>query len=481
MKGGGSSIIDLVSGLVLHIFSAVADLLDTMSDFIGDNDLSILYHMVFILSYGLCFYYMQFKNTEMSSVSLLLVLHLVFLYMLLSVRVRLPPLFEAIYGKKAWNYGTFSIYFVLIGWVFLLFAIGFLAYVYYNLYQQFIPNRMEISFGDMEFQKNELLKTLFYAVVFMWGFYILEYLKTNDVILINVLLICVLVYLLFLILYTFITFPYALNYSGNPQFDTFVAIIYRFLVSAIYPLAFILGLGILSVLLLFLIQRINDARIDFDLFFTRNQLANNMILLVGMVFIGFSMYTYYQSSGIAAYTRSITIPNILQVNQERQGGRQESFTGQNINVNLFGEMVSVNETETVSRLGDNTYYEFKYDGMDCSLNVSQRYPVVDGINLVNVMNGTDVNPVDKIKFVSTYCQAPPTTPPFSVKLMDMYRNGVTGPIPDLKSLNQQAIAEQSTPKPATGITIPVITTEQANQATFSIIQYIKELSGIKTP
>ena len=161
----------------------------------------ILYHLILFISYVLCFVYLYKPNTEMASVFLLFLLHIVFLFFVVSYRITLPtgmiPTWQGASslfttnaeGSKAtgrvWditqifniNYAEYSIVFITIGWVLLSLAFAWLLPVYIKIYQAYIPQEKDMTFGEMETFKESLIRWLIGSTVLLWLFYIVQNIK----------------------------------------------------------------------------------------------------------------------------------------------------------------------------------------------------------------------------------------------------------------------------------------------------------------
>ena len=284
----GGQILTYGFEFITYAVNVMTSVTATTGKYTYDNFFSILYHVMFMLAYVVCFYFLQFKNTEIPSMVMFAVLHCVFLFMILVVKIKLPWIEK---GNIA-SYGSFSMYIISLGWIFLLIALAFVLKVYYDLYYMFIPNGVDIDFGTAEPLRAQFVKYFAYTTVFMWSFYALEYIKTNDVLLLNL---------------------------------VFIVLAFVFLVAAIY--LFIqrwMLWGVLSTVVSFLsmtmVKTISDAHIDYELFFTRNQMANNVVLFLGILFNLMAIYVYYLSSKLVEYTKSIAIPDILQMNPAYREG-----------------------------------------------------------------------------------------------------------------------------------------------------------------
>ena len=279
-KGGGT--IDLALGIVFYVLDVIASVFMSIVDFFNENSIQFLYYMLFLGAYVMCFFYLQFPTTTIPCIVLLLILHCIFLFMMLVIKVKIPVLEK----NTTWSFGSFSIYMVSVGWIFILIALAFLLKTYTELYKVFIPNGVDIQFGGAEPSRKMLITTLIYASIFMWGFYTLEYLKTNDVLLLNVFFVA---FALFMVVYA----------------------MYNFIVLNIIN-------GVLSTIISFIsmimVKYIQENTVDFEHFFTRNTLANYIILLLGVIFNIIAIKAYYLSSTIATTMGSIQIPQIIQLN-----------------------------------------------------------------------------------------------------------------------------------------------------------------------
>jgi hypothetical protein len=279
-KGGGT--IDLALGFVFYVLDVISSVFISIAQFFNENSIQFLYYMLFLGTYVMCFYFLQFTTTTIPCIVLLLILHCIFLFMMLVIKVKMPILEK----NATWNFGNFSIYMVSVGWIFILIALAFLLKTYTELYKAFIPNGVDIQFGDAEPSRKMLITTLIYASIFMWGFYTLEYLKTNDVLLLNVFFVA---FALFMVLYAMYNFIF-LNII-NGVFST-----------------------IISFVSMIMVKYIQENAVDFEHFFTRNTLANYVILLLGVIFNIIAIKAYYLSSTIATTMGTIQIPQIIQLN-----------------------------------------------------------------------------------------------------------------------------------------------------------------------
>jgi hypothetical protein len=116
----------------------------------------------------------------MASAFLFFLLHIVFLFFVISYRITLPSV-----NIPTWditqlfniNYAEYSIVFITIGWVLLSLAFAWLLPVYIKIYQKFIPLEKNMTFGDMETSKESLLFYLIGSTVLLWIFYIIQNIK----------------------------------------------------------------------------------------------------------------------------------------------------------------------------------------------------------------------------------------------------------------------------------------------------------------
>jgi hypothetical protein len=149
---------------------------------------TVLYHIIFLVSYVLCFVYLYYPNTEMISVMFLLVLHLVFLFFLGYTRPTLPG-FDTLrniqYNPTSWDitqifnlqFADYSVPIIVISWIFMFLALVILVQDYLRLYQTYIPHGMEPTFGKMDGFKQKVLGLLSVSTVLIWFFYILQHIK----------------------------------------------------------------------------------------------------------------------------------------------------------------------------------------------------------------------------------------------------------------------------------------------------------------
>uniref|UniRef100_A0A6C0IC16 Uncharacterized protein n=1 Tax=viral metagenome TaxID=1070528 RepID=A0A6C0IC16_9ZZZZ len=170
----------------------------------------ILYHLILFISYVLCFVYLYKPNTEMASVFLFFLLHIVFLFFVVSYRITLPtfniPTWQVWQGGlkasfttnsvgdkvagRVWditqlfniNYAEYSIVFITIGWVLLSLAFTWLLPVYIKIYQAYIPLEKDMTFGEMETFKESLIRWLIGSTVLLWLFYIVQNIKNWSLI-----------------------------------------------------------------------------------------------------------------------------------------------------------------------------------------------------------------------------------------------------------------------------------------------------------
>jgi hypothetical protein len=116
----------------------------------------------------------------MASAFLFFLLHIVFLFFVISYRITLPSV-----NIPTWditqlfniNYAEYSIVFITIGWVLLSLAFVWLLPVYIKIYQKFIPLEKNMTFGEMETSKESLLFYLIGSTVLLWIFYIIQNIK----------------------------------------------------------------------------------------------------------------------------------------------------------------------------------------------------------------------------------------------------------------------------------------------------------------
>lgn len=149
---------------------------------------TVLYHVIFLVSYVLCFVYLNYPNTEMISVMFFLVLHLVFLFFLGYTRPPLPG-FDTLrniqYHPTSWDitqifnlpFADYSVPIIVVSWVFMLLALVILVQDYIQLYQTYIPQGVEPTFGKMDGFKQRTLALLMASTVLVWLFYLLQHIK----------------------------------------------------------------------------------------------------------------------------------------------------------------------------------------------------------------------------------------------------------------------------------------------------------------
>jgi hypothetical protein len=278
----GGQVLTYGIDFIVYVVNVMSGVTKHTGKYTYDNFFTIMYHVMFLLAYAVCFYFLQFKTTEIPAVVMITGLHCIFLFMMLVVKIRLPWIEK----ENMASFGSFSLYIISLGWMFILVALGFLLKAYYDLYYKFIPNGLDIDFGSTEPLRTRLLMYLVYASALMWIFYILEYLKTNDVLLLNFIFIVLALGLLVMAIYWFIQ---------------------RWMLWGVLS-------TVASFISMVVVKQINDAHIDYDFFFTRNQMANNAVLFLGIIFNLVAMYVYYLSSRLVEYTHSVNIPDILQIN-----------------------------------------------------------------------------------------------------------------------------------------------------------------------
>jgi len=279
----GGNIFSLVGGGLLYIINVVGGLFIHTGSYVAENIQEILYHVLLLLAYVMCFYYLQFKNTEIPSFLVLVVLHLIFLGVMLAIKVKLPVMETG----NPWSVGTFSIYVLSVGWIFVAVALGLVLKIYYDLYHTFVvQGGIDIQFGGAETVRQYFVQTLLYAVILMWGFYLLEYLKTNDVLLLNVVFLVLALVLVCYAIYHFI---------------------HQYVVMGVIE-------TVASFISMACIQYINEHPVDYAHFFTQHPIVNNVILLVGIVFNLVAVVLYYMASTLAEQAGSIALPDVLQMN-----------------------------------------------------------------------------------------------------------------------------------------------------------------------
>jgi hypothetical protein len=121
----------------------------------------------------------------MASVFLFFLLHIVFLFFVVSYRITLPT-----FNIPNWditqifniNYAEYSIVFITIGWVLLSLAFTWLLPVYIKIYQAYIPLEKDMTFGEMETFKESLIRWLIGSTVLLWLFYIVQNIKNWSLI-----------------------------------------------------------------------------------------------------------------------------------------------------------------------------------------------------------------------------------------------------------------------------------------------------------
>ena len=165
-KSKGGSALDLGIGLLYYIIEVISSVFESFGNVLYENFIQFLYYILFLGAYVLCFFYLQFNTTQIPCIALLILLHCIFLFMMLVIKVKLP-IFEQ---NQMWSFGSFSIYMVSIGWIFILVALAFLLKTYMFLYYKFIPNGVDIQFGTSEPERKMLIKTIMYlSFIIMFG------------------------------------------------------------------------------------------------------------------------------------------------------------------------------------------------------------------------------------------------------------------------------------------------------------------------
>jgi hypothetical protein len=117
-----------------------------------------------------------------------LVLHLVFLFFLGYTRPPLPG-FDTLrniqYHPTSWDitqifnlpFADYSVPIIVVSWVFMLLALVILVQDYIQLYQTYIPQGVEPTFGKMDGFKQRTLALLMASTVLVWLFYLLQHIK----------------------------------------------------------------------------------------------------------------------------------------------------------------------------------------------------------------------------------------------------------------------------------------------------------------
>jgi hypothetical protein len=154
---------------------------------------TVLYHIILFITYVLCFVYLYYPNTEMISIILFLVLHIILLFFLGRAgsnfpnwetlrNTSIPPIY---YQPTSWditqifnfNYADYSVPIILIGWVFVLLALIILVQDSIRVYHNYIPRGMEPTFGKMDGFKHGAIGFLIASTVLIWLFYLLQHIK----------------------------------------------------------------------------------------------------------------------------------------------------------------------------------------------------------------------------------------------------------------------------------------------------------------
>lgn len=170
MKQKGGFSVSGVLGTITNIFSNI-----------NFDIKEILLHAILFISYVLCFVYLYKPTTEMISIFIFLALHFVFLFFVFSYRHGVPP-----FSLLEWDitqifnisYIDYTLLIIGIGWVLLAIALTWMIQVYLRLYKVFVSKDLDLTFGSMEDSKESLFRMLIISTVMMWGFYILESIKT---------------------------------------------------------------------------------------------------------------------------------------------------------------------------------------------------------------------------------------------------------------------------------------------------------------
>ena len=90
-SGTGSTVLGLSFQSSTGIFELLASWLMNLVGFVGNHGKSVFYHIVFIISYILCFFYLSGTNNENIRFLILIflfLLHFIFLFVFVSLVVR---------------------------------------------------------------------------------------------------------------------------------------------------------------------------------------------------------------------------------------------------------------------------------------------------------------------------------------------------------------------------------------------------------
>ena len=171
-KGGGA--IDIFFNLITGIIEILANQLSKFSNFVQENSKSVLYHLIFFLSYIICFRTLFNADSEIVCFMVLIfiwILHFIFLFIVLTANINVPSL------NQENRIILYSPYLFGVGWIILLFSISFMLHGYYFLYKLYDKNHLPINFGDLEEKKEKFFKYLYGSVKWMCFFYIFERIK----------------------------------------------------------------------------------------------------------------------------------------------------------------------------------------------------------------------------------------------------------------------------------------------------------------
>jgi hypothetical protein len=144
----------------------------------------IFFHVLIFISYVLCFVYLYKPNTEMVSIFLFFLLHISVIFFIISTKLTVPSFVKTLSfsSVSAWditqmfniNFMEYSLAFMMLSWIILLFAFYWICTVFVRLYQAYIPFGKDMTFGNMEPNKTVLYKYLILSTVFIWLFYIIN-------------------------------------------------------------------------------------------------------------------------------------------------------------------------------------------------------------------------------------------------------------------------------------------------------------------
>jgi len=184
-KTRGGSVLNVGAEGIQYTVDTAAFLSYILFVVIYQNFKTIFYHAILLITYYLAFYYLYFPNTEPAAAWTLLALHLVFLFIVLVIQIK-APILKGSFVNNILNvqqtFVEYSIYIISVGWLFLLAALSMMVHVYMKLMPAYTEMGMPISFGGMETMKWRFYRVLMFAIIFMWIFYLAEYVKAYNII-----------------------------------------------------------------------------------------------------------------------------------------------------------------------------------------------------------------------------------------------------------------------------------------------------------